>query len=175
MNDQTWKLLKWSGVGIVAILVLAVPYLGGRTEPVTRDGLERARAKWASAGISNYDLNLETRGAQTGRYHVEVRNRQLASITRDGNAADPAAGEYWTVEGLFQVIEEELEAAERPGSETFGAQSQVWLRARYDSRLGYPIRFVREVKRTGAQTTTGYVPSGASIGVELHVQSLVRK
>jgi Family of unknown function (DUF6174) len=172
MNDRTWSLLKWSGIGLIAALILAVPYLPGHTEPVTRERLNEARALWTRARIGNYDLDLETRGAQSGRYHVEVRGGHLAGITRDGVTADPAAGEYWTVDGLFQVIEEELDAAEQPDSTAFGARSQVWLRARYDSQLGYPIRFVRVVKPPTGPSTTGYAPSGASLGVEIQVQRL---
>jgi hypothetical protein len=175
MSDRIWSLVKWSGIGLVAALILAVPYLPGRTHPVTRERLDRARALWLQAQVKNYDMDLETRGAQSGRYHVEVRDGQLTGITRDGIAADPADGEYWTVDGLFRVSEEELDAAEQPESAAFGARSQVWLRARYDARLGFPIRFVREVKPASGPSTTGYVPSGASLGVEIQVRRLTPK
>jgi hypothetical protein len=89
--------------------------------------------------------------------------------------ADPAAGDYWTVDGLFQVIEEELDAAERPDGAAFGAQSQVWLRVRYHRALGYPIRFVREVKQPSRRSTTGYETPGATLGVEIQVKRLSPK
>src|SRR5262245_4057028 len=111
MSDRTWSFLKWSGVGVIAAAILAVPYLPGRTDPVTREALAQARALWEQAGIINYDLDLETWGVQSGRYHVQVRDGRLVQITRNGTAADPAEGDYWTVDGLFRVIEEELDAA----------------------------------------------------------------
>ena len=172
MSDRTWSLVKWSGIGFFAALILAVPYFPGRTDPVTRERLDEARKLWLKAKVKNYDLDLETRGAQSGRYHVEVRDGQLATITRNGTTADPAAGEYWTVDGLFRVIEEELDAAEQPDGAAFGARSQVWLRARYDSRLGFPIRFVREVKPASGPSPTGYVRSAASLGIEIRVLRL---
>jgi hypothetical protein len=175
MSDRMWSLAKWTGIGAVAALILAVPYFPGRTDPVTRERLEGARALWSRAQVKNYDMDLETRGAQSGRYHVEVRDGHLAGITRNGVTADPAAGEYWTVDGLFQVIEEELDAAEQPDNAAFGPRSQVWLRARFDSRLGFPIRFVREVKPATGPSTTGYVPSAASLGVEIQVRRLTPK
>jgi hypothetical protein len=170
-----WKLVKWSGIGLVAALILAVPYLPGRTEPVTREGLREARGLWQTAQLDNYDLDLETRGAQAGRYHIEVRNGQLSTITRDGVAANPAAGEPWTVDGLFQVIEEELDASERPDGAAFGAQSKVFLRVQYDRTLGFPTRFVREVKQPSRRSATGYEVPGASISVEIVVRRLTAR
>ena len=169
MSDKSFRNLKWCGIVGVGAVIIAVPYLPGRTEPVTRERLEAARALWQRANITSYDMELETSGAQTGRYHMEVRGGRLALITRNGQSADPAAGEYWTIEGLFRVIEEELDAAEQPQSGAFGRHSQVWLRMRCDSKLGYPIRFVRQVKQASRQTATGYEVPGASLGVELHV------
>ena len=172
MSDKSYRIWKWCGIAGVAAVILSVPYLPGRTEPVTLERLDAARAMWQQANISSYDMDLETSGAQTGRYHVEVRNGQLSLITRNGQPADPAAGEYWTVEGLFRVIEEELDAAEQPKSEAFGPQSQVWLRMRCDAKLGYPVRFVRQVKQASRRTATGYEAPGASLGVEIHVINL---
>ena len=141
MSDRSWCLLKWFGIGAVAATIIVVPLLSGRTEPVTKERLAEAARLWHAAKIANYAMDLETSGAQTGKYHIEVRDGQLARITRNGQAADPASGEFWTVDGLLRMIEQELDAAEHPGKGMFPEQTQVWLRLRYDARSGYPVRY----------------------------------
>ncbi len=145
----------WTAIGL-AVAGVAIVLLRGGTAPVTRAGLADAQARWQRAGIRSYDLDLETSGAQTGQYHVEVRGGKLERITRNGQPADPAAGEYWTVPGLFRTIEEELDNAEHP-SAAFPGNAQVWLHAHYDPHLGFPVRFIRQVP-------------GTALGVEIHVR-----
>jgi hypothetical protein len=119
--------------------------LPDRTEPVTREALAAARARWQGARIANYDLDLETRGAQVGNYHVEVRDHQVRSIIRDGTPATPNDLDYWTVDGLFVTIEEELDRAESRRGGPSDPVMDVWLRMRCHPKLGYPVRFVSHV------------------------------
>jgi hypothetical protein len=167
----------WNWVlGIAAVVgLLALVLLPGRTEPVKRERLAAARQQWEAANVASYTMDLDVSGAQTGRYHVEVVDGKLSRITRNGQPADPAAGDYWTVEGLFRTIEEELDAAEQPGGGAFPEGSQVQLRMRCHSKLGYPVRFTRQVKLPSSRTATGYETPGATVGVEMRVRSLEPK
>ena len=159
ISRASWK---WIGAGVLVAGVVAGPMLIGRTEPVTRERLTAARQQWAAAKLADYDMELDSSGAQTGRYHVEVRGGTLTHITRNGQPADPAQGHYWTVEGLFDTIEEEVDLIEHPSSGSFSQGRQAWLRMRCHPTLGYPLRYIRQVP-------------GTTLGVEMRVRSLEAK
>jgi hypothetical protein len=139
------------GVALLAG-VAALPWLLGRTEPVTREGLEAARRKWHQAGIASYNIEFVVSGTESGRYYVEVREGQLTHISRNGQAASPNEPDYWTVNGLFRTIELELDHAEDPAHGAFPEGSELWLRMRCDPEFGFPVRYIRQVTGT---TTTG--------------------
>jgi hypothetical protein len=175
MTDRTWKLAKWSGIGVVVAVVVAVPYLPGRTEPVTRESLESARARWEDAKIADYDFDLEVSGDQSGNYHVEVREGKVANMTLNGRATESNAPQYFTIDGLFQTLEEYLDHCENPATGVIPEGSTVWLRMQTDRELGYPTRFVRQVKLPAQRTTTGYQASSGAQGIEFRVTRLDRK
>jgi len=136
----------WAGVVGVAALIVAVPFLPGRTQPVTRERLAEARRLWDAADIASYDLDFEISGAQTGRYLVEVRHGEATRITRNGQPATPGDPHYYTVDGLFQTIEREFEVSEQSARAAAGsAPSPVWVRMRCDERLGYPVHYVGQI------------------------------
>jgi hypothetical protein len=169
-SDRTWNIAKWSTIAaIVMAVIVAVPYLRGRTETVTRERLAAARDRWKSAKITSYDMDLETTGAQTGLYHIEVRAGQLTKFTRNGQPMNPADADYWTVEGWFQAIEDDLENAEKPMSDDAASRCEYWLRVRYHPALGYPLRYVRQQKQPSHRTATGFEVAGSSQGVEMRV------
>jgi hypothetical protein len=120
-------------------------------EPLTAAGLEAAEARWRDAGPRDYDLAVSVRGAQSGEHRVEVRGGRVVAMTTGGAPVDPRVWPYWSVEGLFRFLREELAAAERP-REAHGADgsAQVVLRVAFDGELGYPRRFLRHVLGGGA-------------------------
>ena len=146
--------------GLLGLVIMVWWIVSHRTEPVTRERLARARASWDAAGITSYDLRFRTSGARNGTYHVEVRDGQAVRIILDGRLANPAEKDFYTVEGLFRTIEEELELFENPPENAVPAGTQVWLRMRCDPHLGYPVRFIRQVP-------------GANLGEQIHVLSVV--
>ena len=169
-SDKTWKIAKWSTIAaVVMAVIVAVPYLRGRTEPVTRERLAASRERWKLANVASYDMDLETTGAQTGLYHIEVRAGQLAQIIRNGQTMNPADGDYWTVDGWFQAIEEDLENAEKPKTDDAASHCEFWLRVRYHPTLGYPLRYIRQQKQPSRRTATGYEVAGSSQAVEMRV------
>lgn len=172
-SDKTWKVAKWSTIAaIVMAVIVAVPSLRGRTEPVTRERLAAARERWKSANIKSYDLDLETTGAQTGLYHIEVRAGKVTKITRNGQPMNPADADYWTIDGWFQAIEEDLDNAEKPMADDDASRCEYWLRVRYHAALGYPLRYIRQQKQPSRRTATGYEVAGSSQGVEMRVLRL---
>ena len=159
MNLHSRTAWKWALAGLAVLVAMSFVLLPDRTKPVTREGLAAARNRWDQANIASYDMDLETRGAQVGSYHVEVRDHEVRSITRDGTPATPNALEYWTVEGLFLTIEEELDRAQSWRGRASDAVTDVWLRMRCHPKLGYPVRFVSQVP-------------GRTQSVEIHVLQL---
>ena len=146
---------------MIILLALTPWILRGRLHQLTSKDLDAARALWHQSAVTDYDLDVEVSGAQSGRYAIEVRGGKLRRITRDGEPANPADGDYWTVEGLFRTIEQELYLAQS-GTDAMQLPSgaQIVLLGRFDLTMGYPIDYVRQV-------------TGASQSVRIHVHGLV--
>ena len=172
MTEKAWNVLKWTGIGVVLIAICAIPYLTGRTEPMTRERLAAAQRLWRQADISNYDLDFDLTGDQTGRYHVEVRGGDVTSITWNGRPTDSHAASYYTVDGIFRTMEEDLDLVEDPTNQAFPPGSQVWLRMSSQPKLGYPIRYVRQVKLPAQRSASGVETSSGARGIEIHVTRL---
>ena len=123
--------LSWAAVGIWK--VARQPSL----PPLTRDDFEAAGRRWQQHGPANYDVDLVLHGDQQGTVHVEVRRGEVTQMLRDGVAPKRrGAWDYWSVPGQLDVIEVDLDTAQR------GAD-QLVLRAVFDPELGYPSRYQR--------------------------------
>jgi hypothetical protein len=117
------------------------------TPPLTAATLEAAIRRWHEHGPSSYDLDLEIAGKRAGRVHLEIRDGEPTAMTRDGRAPEQQrTWSAWTVEGQFDTIRTELDAATNP-TKGFGAAvgAQIVQRARFDEALGYPLRYERFV------------------------------
>jgi hypothetical protein len=156
---RTW--LLWGGLAVLTA-ALAWWVRSHQLEAVTREGLAAARQRWRDAGWRDYDLELQVRGMQPGRYVIVVRGSKLERIEQNGRPLHPAAGTLWTVDGLFELMEIELASASKPPTEwPYPRDSQVWLRMRCHRRLGYPEWFLREV-------------TNSNMGIEIRVTRLQR-
>lgn len=111
-------------------------------EPLTRAALDAARATWKRAAIADYEFEIEVSGTQRGRHAVTVRAGKVAAMTTDGADTKPHVHKFWTVDGMFDFLEAELDRAERRPP---GAPGEVILHALFDAGRGYPLRFVRHV------------------------------
>ena len=118
-----------------------------RPEPLTPDVLQQAEAKWMAHRPQFYRLTIEMSGdrVQTGRFEVTVRGGQIESLRRNGLVIRPNAGQDYSMEGLFHMLEQELGLAERPA--TLGAPEgySVYLYAKFDQTTGRLIRYQRSV------------------------------
>ena len=127
----------------IVVTVAFIPFLfKGRMQPVTAERLEVARAQWHQAHISDYEMEVEVSGTQSGVYQITVRGGDLQHMTRDGQQANPHEGEYWTVEGLFRTIVEELHLPDPMAGGPRPSGGQRALLASFDHRLGYPLKFL---------------------------------
>lgn len=133
-------------VGVVAILSVPVVYVmtRGSGEPLTAERLDEAKALWKEHGPKSYVLDVDVRDAH---HHVEVKDGEVVSMTTDGREAEQRIREYWTVEGMFRSLSEEISNLKRPDA-AFGVSdpADVTLRAQFDERYGYPVTFLRHVQ-----------------------------
>jgi hypothetical protein len=111
---------------------------------------DEAVARWQAKGPPDYKMAVEVSGRQSGTMHVVVKDRKAVSITRSGVSIPRHTWEYWTVEGLFEVIRTDLEGLDQP-ERAFGTSdvSQLVQQAEFDAELGYPRRYRRAVLSTG--------------------------
>jgi hypothetical protein len=149
--------------GIAAGALTLVLLFREEGAPLTRADLDAAAERWTKAGLLDYDLAVTVRGAQEGEHRIEVRDGRVVAMTTGGAAVDPKVWPYWSVDGLFRFLRDELEGAMR-AREVHGVSdaSEVILRAAFDAELGYPRRFLR------------HVPGGRP-GIEWEVTALARR
>lgn len=139
-----------AGTALVVTAVVAVWLLRDDTPPLTLSALEAAQTRWREHGPRDYDLDIQIAGKRAGRVHIEVRNGEPTAMTRDGLVpSQPRTWSMWTVEGQFDMIRIEFDAAANP-AKGFGTASgaQIIQRARFDQELGYPLRYERFVMGT---------------------------
>ncbi len=126
-----------AGGALTLLLLQAKP-----GEPLTRAALDAARATWKRVAIAHYEFEIEVSGTQQGHHSVTVRGGKVIAMTTDGAATLPHVHKFWTVEGMFDFLEAELDRAGRRLPET---SAEVILQAHFDGTRGYPLRFVRHV------------------------------
>lgn len=122
----------------------------GTDRELTERSLREARQVWTRAGIKDYDLEWTTTGLRTAHYRVQVRGgrvEHIGSVLPDGReiVVHPAEASFYSVDGLFATMEEELDQshADQPFGQAPG--SAAVLRFDPDPRLGYPRRYRRDV------------------------------
>lgn len=141
----------WAGlivVGVILGLVVVLEVFVARRIPeLTETRLDQAERRWEEHGPASYDLDLVIKGAQPGTVHVEVRDGAVTAMTRDGRSPSQRRTWFvWSVPGQFEMIERELEMAADPEYEMQAAAGvELWLRAEFDSKYGYPRQFHRVV------------------------------
>lgn len=124
---------------ILAFIAGVVLALRDTTPRLTRLILETQRTRWRAAGVANYSAVLKVVNDHQGvtRYDVTVHNGEMSAFRVNGVArkAIPA----WSMSGLLDIIDREIEMAEREKGELTGAV----LRARFDEVLGFPRVYKR--------------------------------
>ena len=139
-------------VAIVGVVALLQTFVVQRIPELSEARLENAEDLWQRAGPASYDMDLEIRGAQPGRVHIEIRNREVTAMTRDGRTPPPRTWDVWSVPGLFDTLERELVLAEDPVHEMDAAAgTQLRLRCDFDPQYGYPRQYHRYVSGGGPE------------------------
>jgi hypothetical protein len=149
--------------GVVIGALLALAMTGGfawwlwrqapHAAPLTSETLAAAEMRWREHGPKSYTLDLKLGGVRPGNVHLEVRDGQVADMTRDGvTPSQRRTWDAWTVDSQFDMIETELAGAAHP-ERAFGAppDARVVQRADFDPQLGYPRKYERFVLGTALE------------------------
>lgn len=159
-------LLPWGLTAALLVTVLAV-WLARREplEELTPASLAAARQRWLQADVDSYHLELEVvpPGLKSPNQIVlEVRGGRVTAMTVNGQPSGSDPGAY-TVDGLFDVLSEEL-AVSADEANAFGSTSgRNFLRVRFDPQYGLPRRYLRVVggtNRSSELRVTGFEVTG---------------
>jgi hypothetical protein len=137
-------------LGLLGLMLGLFLFLRDSLPRIAAADLAAARARWQSEGPRDYDLKLELTGNQSGRLVVQVRDGRPLRVDRQPGQSPPQrTWDYWTVAGLLDVIQGELDcaadAAQDPNS------PPIIVRGEFDPRYGYPARFRRTSLGGGAE------------------------
>ena len=140
--------VAWSCLFAALVALGIVALVASRATPaLTPQSLAAAKLAWRERGPADYDLDITVRGRQPGEVRISVRDGEVTSMTRDGRSpSQRRTWDYWSVDGQFGMIDQELLLARDP-VKSFGAAegTNVTLRAEFDQELGYPRRFQRSI------------------------------
>jgi hypothetical protein len=122
-------------------------------QQVTPEALEQAKQLWAKGGVDDYDLEWTVGGGQTNHYVVQVRDGKVSkieSVLPDGTRRLPKIADtrYYSVDGLFLTIANELAQLKTDHPFDRPPGTQVVMRFKPDPILGYPHWYHRDVMGT---------------------------
>jgi hypothetical protein len=139
-------------LGLVTVLVVLRVFVAQRIPELTEARLTEAEDRWDRAAVASYDMDIKIGGAQPGLVHIEVRNGEVSAMTRDGRSPPARTWIVWTVPGMFETLERELELAQDPVHEMQAAAgTELRLRSEFDPQLGYPRKYHRYVTGGGPE------------------------
>ncbi len=146
MSSIRRRVLAVGSLLVVGGAVVAFAQAREPMSPLTLEALEAARTKWRQTGITDYDLTYAMAG---GIYVVRVRAGRVVTLTRDEEPTTSHRLADFTVDGLFNTLERELDLLDNPNSPFGGDRSTILLRVRFDSERGYVRRYLRAVGGSG--------------------------
>lgn len=113
---------------------------------VTADRLETARQLWQTANLKSYGMKIELHGAQPGQVEIHVANGAPDSLLRDGYVPERRTWDVWTVEGMLEMIEDDLRNRDDP-EKAFHVSDpgSVAMFCEFDANRGFPKRYRRSV------------------------------
>ncbi len=126
---------------LVAFLIVRDPL-----DPLTPENLAGARKLWRESGIRDYDFRYEMSGST---YDVFVREGGVRRLLRDGASTSTHSPELFTVEGIFEVLDLELDQRDKVSQPSAVARPAMLLYVRFNAEYGYVERFIRVVGGSG--------------------------
>ena len=131
---------------VVALLIAGCSGL----QPLTEGALVQAEERWRSNEAASYRVLVEMNGerVEAGLFEAFVQGGQVVSLKRNGQAILSDRGQDYSLQGLFDVLRQELALAEEP--QLLGAPEgyAAHLLVRFDVETGRLIRYRRTVAGT---------------------------
>ena len=114
---------------------------------MTPELLNQAEQKWKAHQPAAYRLVIEMSGdrVETGRFEAAIRDGQVVTLRRNGLGVTLQRGRDYSMEGLFQLLRQELGLAEKPAMLGAPPGWAAYLQARFDENTGRLIRYRRSV------------------------------
>ncbi|MCH7595260.1 MAG: hypothetical protein IID35_01765 [Planctomycetes bacterium] len=138
------------GAGLCAtILALREPM-----DALTHYGLATAQKRWHNAGVRAYALRYRMHSNQ---YDVAWRDGVVTEVLVNDQPLERGALKTYGVDGLFDLLESELENLSDPAGPFAGRRESILARVRFNLKLGYVERYVR---------SSGGIGPGALVVVE---------
>lgn len=140
MNWNARTNIKWAVVAFVIGLTAVLLVIREPTEPLTIELLASARQRWRLVKIADYDLRYRMHGSE---FAVRCRDGSVIECLVDGSPAMSRELSNYGMEGLFDILELELENLSDPNG-PFGHQTRnIIVRVRFHDQLGYLERYLR--------------------------------
>jgi hypothetical protein len=138
-------------LGILTIIGSIGGCAGG--QQATSEAVEQAKQLWTNSGIRDYELEWTVAGGQSNHYFVTVRDgdvQKVEVLLPDGTRTTRKIPDtrYYSVDGLFLTIANELAQLKTDHPFDQPAGTQVVMRFKPDPKLGYPHWYHRDVMGT---------------------------
>ena len=145
--------------------ILLIPVLMGgcsRLDTLTPQLLEQAQQKWKAHEPEAYHLVIEMSGdrVETGRFEAAIRGGQVVTLRRNGLGVTLQRGQDYSMEGLFQMLKQELGLAEKPAMLGAPPGYSVYPQAQFDDNTGRLLRYRRSVGGTSNAIDVNVVDFG---------------
>ena len=108
--------------------------------PLTREVLAAARQRWHAAGVRGYAVRYRMHGSE---YAIEWRDGIVEQATVDGRPPTTTDLNAYSIDGLFDTLEQELDNLTDPAGPFAGQAGTVLMRVRFNPSLGYVERYLR--------------------------------
>ncbi|MCH8147639.1 MAG: hypothetical protein IH987_06530 [Planctomycetes bacterium] len=147
MNWNARTNIKRALVAFVIGLTAFVFVLREPTEQLTIESLASAQQRWRLAKIADYDFQYRMHGSE---YAVRCRGGAVIEAKVNGKPAMSQDLSNYGVEGLFDILELDLENLGDPNGPFGGPAQQVIVRVRFHGEFGYIERYIRSGGRVRA-------------------------
>jgi len=159
----------------IALFVWAFTAGGCRMQTLTADAIAHAHAKWTAASLSDYDLVIQLDSLKLA---VTVRADHVTRIEGIDANLNVGRPDDYSIEGLFDVLELELQAHQNPADSSRPGTPHALMRVRFDPQYGYPEHYLRS---SGGPTGThefkvlSFRPAAGSISLRGDAHPMPRR
>lgn len=137
-------------LGMAMLLIVGLIAIGkfarrGQLPILDRSGFNAARSAWIDAEPSDYDITIEVTGRQPAIYRAQIRGGETINASRnDTPLTQKRTLRTWSVPGMFDTIESDVESVELFASGKGDAWTpNLTLRAEFDPEWHFPSRYRR--------------------------------